>query len=115
MIGDKDMFKGSAAGDKPAAADVLVLSELVPVSTLGLDVELPAGVGWRSFLASKGVAVLTDEVGRLAVSVMDARRLIQEQHELEASQRAKRARLNNRRLSGIGCGGHRCRVVSRRV
>jgi hypothetical protein len=57
-----------------------------------LDLELPSGVEWRSFLAGKGVAVLTDEVGRLAVSVPDAKRLIAEQRDLEASQREQRAR-----------------------
>jgi hypothetical protein len=40
-------------------------------------------------LAGRGIAVVVDDIGRLAVACDDARRLIAEQRELEASRRAK--------------------------
>src|SRR5215208_1136506 len=61
--------------------------ELIPLSHLELDLDPPSGAGWPAYLAAKGVELLSDDVGRAAVSRVDARRLFTERREAEARGR----------------------------
>jgi hypothetical protein len=51
--------------------------ELIPVSHLALDLPEPAE-GWAVFLGSRGISFRSDSIGRDAVTVGDARRLLDE-------------------------------------
>ena len=37
---------------------------LIPLSVLALDLPAPSGEGWPSFLASRGIAIVPDDLGR---------------------------------------------------
>jgi hypothetical protein len=64
---------------------------LVPLSVLALDLPEPPG-GWPAYLAGRGVPVLTDDIGRLAIARAEARQLLDEQREAEAHAREVAAR-----------------------
>jgi hypothetical protein len=57
-------------------------SDLIPLSVLALDVAAPT-TGWEPFLTVRNIAIVSDDVGRKAVSRDDARTLIAEKHENE--------------------------------
>jgi hypothetical protein len=65
----------------------MVPADLVPLSVLALDLAAPSVGGWPAYLAGRGIAVVPDDIGRLAVSRDDARRLITERREAEARGR----------------------------
>jgi hypothetical protein len=67
-------------------------ADLVPLSHLSLDLPAPAE-GWPAYLSSRDIAVVTDDLGRQAVSRGDARRLFAEQREGEARKREAMARI----------------------
>jgi hypothetical protein len=51
--------------------------EPVPLSVLELDLPAPT-IGWAAGLAERGIEVVLDDLGRLAVSRANARRLFEE-------------------------------------
>jgi hypothetical protein len=88
-----EMFRNTAPAAEPAP-DVDVVMDpagLVPLSVLALDLPEPPG-GWPAYLASRGVPVLTDDIGRLAIARAEARQLLDEQREAEAHAREVAAR-----------------------
>lgn len=73
---------------EPDAPDDVVPAELIPISYIQLDLPAPLEAGgWHAYLAAKGIEVLTDDLGRLAVSRGDARQLFVERREAEARHR----------------------------
>jgi hypothetical protein len=86
------------------------LEPLVPLSVIELD--LPAPVeGWTSYLASRNIEIVTDDLGRLSISRADAKQLFDERPEGEAGSGKQRQRRNRRRLRLINSFGQRCGVV----
>jgi hypothetical protein len=71
--------------------------EPIPLSVLELDLPAPR-IGWAAGLAEKGVDIVTDDLGRLAVSRVDARRLFDEQREAEARKREAVARIEQQAI-----------------
>jgi hypothetical protein len=69
------------------APQVTPTEDLIPVSVIALELPAPTVGGWDAFLSNRGVEVLTDDIGRLAVSRSDARLLIAEQVEAETRRR----------------------------
>ena len=65
-------------------------SDLLPLSLLSLEMDAPDD--WRPYLEARGVAVVVDDVGRLAVSRGDARALLAEYRESVAAEREAAAR-----------------------
>jgi hypothetical protein len=63
---------------------------LIPLSHLELDVPAPVG-GWNHYLAECGIQVLEDDIGRAAISRMDAKRLLAERREAEAATAQRNA------------------------
>jgi hypothetical protein len=57
--------------------------DLVPLSHLSLDLPAPA-TGWQAELERRGIKVVTDDIGRQAVSRGDARQLFDEHRDNEA-------------------------------
>jgi hypothetical protein len=70
----------------------MAAGEPIPLSVLELDLPRPS-VGWAAGLAEKGVDIVTDDLGRLCVARVDARRLFDEQREAEARKRETLARI----------------------
>lgn len=62
------------------------MNELIPLSVLELDLPAPT-IGWAAGLAERGIAVVIDDIGRLAVSRADARALFEEKRAAEVRQR----------------------------
>jgi hypothetical protein len=71
-------------------------SDLVPISVLALDLDLPIG-SWTLYLEGRGVAVLQDDIGRPAITRADARWLILERREAEARAREVAERMDAER------------------
>jgi hypothetical protein len=69
----------------------------IPLSHLGLDLPVPT-IGWLTYLGNIGVEVLSDDVGRPAISRTDARRLIAEHHDNEVRKAEKRAAAEKRAI-----------------
>ena len=76
------MFRNTPADDAAPTPDVLVLTDLIPLSVLELDVDPPAVVGWAVYLAYRGIAIQVDDIGRQAIARADARQLLDEQREM---------------------------------
>jgi hypothetical protein len=86
------MFRAAPVAVTEPTHDMVVPAEqLVPLSHLELDLPAPA-TGWLIELDRRGVEVLTDDVGRLAVSRAAARELISEHRGNEARKRELAAR-----------------------
>jgi hypothetical protein len=83
------MFRTTASAVEPAP-DVIVPAEPVPLSHLELDLVAPP-LGWMLELDRCGIQVITDDLGRLAISRDAARALIAEHNANEARAREKRA------------------------
>lgn len=83
------MFRNSnTVTAEPAHDDVDVTADdLIPVSHLALDLPEPPAGAWTVYLAAKGIEVVLDDIGRLAISRDNARQLITEHRENEARQR----------------------------
>jgi hypothetical protein len=62
----------------------------IPLSHLGLDLPTPE-FGWVAYLASRGIEVVEDGIGRSAVSSADAKMLISEHRESENLKARNRA------------------------
>ena len=66
-------------------------SHLIPLSHLALDHPEPGG-GWDAYLTVRNIPVVTDDLGRKAISSADAKQLFDEQRENEARAREVAAR-----------------------
>jgi hypothetical protein len=84
------MFR-TAPVTESATGKASPVTEVIPLSVLQLDHPEPAG-GWDAFLTVRNIEVVTDDIGRLAISRGDARRLILEKQEHEARARELAAR-----------------------
>jgi hypothetical protein len=73
VMGENRMFKTAAAAEP--ITDVMDPADTVPLSVLALDLDAPSAGGWHAYLASRGIAVLGDDVGRDSITKADARRL----------------------------------------
>src|SRR5215218_4370555 len=76
------MFRAAAALPVEDVADPW--SDLLPLSLLSLEMAAPDD--WRAHLEARGVAVVVDDVGRLAVSRGDARALLAEYRDMVARE-----------------------------
>jgi hypothetical protein len=80
------MFRNNNGAAEPSP-DVVPCDHPIPLSVLELDLgQAPVG-GWAAYLADRGVELVLDDVGRLAVSRDDARALLAEKREAEAHAR----------------------------
>jgi hypothetical protein len=79
------MFRSTVTAPAPPA-DVMVPSDLIPLRVLELDLPGPA-TGWLIELDRRSILILTDDIGRLAVSRDDAKQLLAEQRQAEAHAR----------------------------
>jgi hypothetical protein len=75
------MFRTTAATAPPTRA--ALAEALIPLSVLRLDLPEPAQ-GWAVYLAGFGIATVTDDIGREAISRGNAKMLLDEQREREA-------------------------------
>ena len=64
--------------------------DLIPLSHNGLELDTPPN-GWVLHLERRGIAVLTDDIGRRAISRSDAKQLLDEKHANEVRQAKLRA------------------------
>jgi hypothetical protein len=78
-----DMFRNPSAAEPLPLKVVEVATGLVPLSVLSLDLVAPE-LGWVAYLNSRGIEVVTDDLGRLSISRADARQLFDEHRENEA-------------------------------
>jgi hypothetical protein len=60
--------------------------EPIPLSVLELDLATPT-IGWSAYLAEKGINVVLDDLGRLSIHRVDAKRLFVEKREAEQKAR----------------------------
>jgi bifunctional ADP-heptose synthase (sugar kinase/adenylyltransferase) len=90
VMGENRMFKTAAAAEP--ITDVMDPADTVPLSVLALDLDAPSAGGWHAYLASRGIAVLVDDVGRDSITKADARRLFDERREHEIRRRQIAAR-----------------------
>ena len=81
------MFHKSDALERPAG---VMNDELIPLSHLALDLDVPPE-GWTVYLEGRGIAVVADDLGRLAIARSDARQLFVERRENEARKAQLRA------------------------
>lgn len=79
------MFRTTAPAVE-SASDVSEISDGIPLSHLELDLPAPP-LGWMLELDRRGIQVITDDLGRLAISREDARTLIVEHNANEARRR----------------------------
>jgi hypothetical protein len=64
----------------------MLTEPFIPLSILELDLPAPT-IGWTAGLAERGISVVLDDLGRLAVSRGDARRLFEEKRAAEQKAR----------------------------
>jgi hypothetical protein len=83
------MFKTTASVTEPPVHDDVMApaADPVPVSHLALDLPEPPVGGWVAYLAGRGLEVLTDDIGRPAVSRAIAGQLLTECREDEIRRR----------------------------
>ena len=67
-------------------------ADLVPLSHLALDLSEPAD-GWTVWLSERGVAISFDDLGRRAISRGDAKKLLDQQRQIEIRQQDHAARV----------------------
>jgi hypothetical protein len=85
------VFSKATPVTKPAL-DVIVPADLVPISHLALDLDVPPN-DWAAFLAGRNIEITLDDVGRAAISRVAARQLFDEQREAEVRRRERAAEL----------------------
>ena len=95
--------------------------EPVPLSVLELDLPAPT-IGWAAGLAEKGIGTALDDLSRLCVARVDARRLFDEHREAEVRRREVMARIEReaeekdrefRDSCGVAYAQITCRMVWR--
>ncbi len=91
------MFRSLPVTDPPPHVNVVPSEQLVPLSVLALDLPAPAE-GWTGYLNSRGVAIVTDDLGRVAITRDDARRLFVEKREAEARGREMAAEVERQAI-----------------
>ena len=72
--------------DLSAAAVEYDPADMIPLSVLSLDLDVPIG-GWNAPLTAGGIEIHTDDLGRRCILRTDARVLFTERAESEARQR----------------------------
>jgi hypothetical protein len=80
------MFSKAAPVVEPAPDVKEPSEELIPLSHLALELLEPP-IGWTAYLASRGIDVIDDCIGRAAITAADARMLITEKREAEVRNR----------------------------
>jgi hypothetical protein len=80
------MFRNNTAPVAEPAHDMAPADDLVPVSHLGLDLDVPV-IGWAAYLKGRGIPIVLDSIGRSAISCADAKQLFDEQRAHECRQR----------------------------
>ena len=70
--------------------DRRVYDDLIPLSHLGLELDTTPN-GWVLHLERRGIAVLTDDIGRRAISRSDAKQLLDEKHAEDVRKAKLRA------------------------
>jgi hypothetical protein len=83
------MFRSTGTDTAESAPDVNVAADVIPLSVLQLDLDAPVE-GWLVHLNAKGVEVTLDDLGRMSIARVDARRLFTEKREREAEQARRR-------------------------
>jgi hypothetical protein len=83
------MFKTTASALEPARKLSGTPDTPIPLSHLELDLPTPVE-GWTVFLAARNIEITLDDIGRMAVARVDARRLLTEKREREAEQARRR-------------------------
>jgi hypothetical protein len=83
------MFKPAPAVVELTCDESSHLEPLVPLSVLSLDLDEPPE-GWASYLAARDIEVTLDDIGRMSIARVDARRLLTEKREREAEQARRR-------------------------
>jgi hypothetical protein len=71
------------------ADDMNVAADVIPISHIELDLIAPVE-GWPSFLAARDIEITLDDIGRMSIARVDARRLLTEKREREAEQARRR-------------------------
>jgi hypothetical protein len=66
-----------------------VAADVIPISHLELDLVAPVE-GWPSFLAARDIEITLDDIGRMSIARVDARRLLTEKREREAEHARRR-------------------------
>jgi hypothetical protein len=79
------MFNKTAPVIEPPHDVMDPADDLIPISHLALDLAEPA-IGWRAFLADRHIPIVTDDVGRDAISRDNARQLFDEKRAHERRQ-----------------------------
>jgi hypothetical protein len=83
------MFRNNTASVAEPLHDEVISTvdeEPVPLSHLGLDLDVPA-IGWVAYLTGRGVSVLVDDLGRDSISRVDAKQLLDERRQAEIRRR----------------------------
>lgn len=81
------MFRNTIPDTEPAPNVVASApSDPVPISVLSLDLDEPVG-GWTAYLTGRGIPIVSDDIGRQAVSRDDAKQLFDERREAEVRKR----------------------------
>jgi hypothetical protein len=76
------MFRNTSPASEPAPVEVAPVDLTIPLSHLSLDVDEPNG-GWTVYLTGRGIEVVSDHIGRAAISTADAKQLLDERREAE--------------------------------
>ena len=76
--------------DTEKVSPPVTLSEVIPLSVLGLDLGVP-GEGWPTFLGRRAIAIVPDFLGRDSIGVDAARRLLDERRGDELRRRKRAA------------------------
>ena len=74
------------------------LADLIPISVIALDLAEPPAGGWIAYLASRGIPIVLDHIGREAIDSADARQLLDERREAEVRRREAIARNEQRAI-----------------
>jgi hypothetical protein len=84
------MFRSTVSDTtEPTRDESSPLEPLISLVELELSLDAPVE-GWTVFLAARGIEVTLDDIGRMAVARVDARRLLTEKREREAEQARRR-------------------------
>jgi hypothetical protein len=76
---------------EPQEVMVCAACQLVPISLLSLDHSEPTS-GWEAMLAARGIELIEDDLGRMAIRREDARALMGERRGWELASAEEKAR-----------------------
>jgi hypothetical protein len=84
------MFRSSVTDTaEPTRDESSPLEPLISLVELELSLVAPVE-GWPSFLAARDIEITLDDIGRMSIARVDARRLLTEKREREAEQARRR-------------------------